>query len=386
MDTNKTEESAVETIVRNRSVKDVLMTADSMHRFRQGYGLFSAQDNRFLDPHQLEMVLNVPCEMNQNHPLEPSELTLLILINDLIYTDVKTIRAFLPHIRKNYEISMPSDPDRIDHLVTRFARTHLVCKREQRAGKTEYSRPFGGSPRIMCFCLTGDGARYIYSAHGHRAADVRDVSLPMLMETEAYGIVAANFLEVMFARTYIPTKSLDPYWNSVEIKFAKFKYIREFANDYGNTTISPGRIILPARKFSNGTSVHKRACIFSSQLLGYNSAIIKHADFTAKRKARLALAQWSCSREKGIANDAGEYCETAIFFAVEDFDSLKKLKDELVEVLESGYVDHIYLTSEGAVDEICVHGRSVLQSALIELRKNADGAYVYGTALPDFFK
>ena len=385
MDTTTTKDNAEE-MLRSRSVKDVLMTADSLHRFRQGYGLFSAQDNRYFDTSQLEMVLSVPCELNQNRPLEQSELTLLIFISDLIYTDVKTIRAFLKHIRKNYSISMPSDPDMIDHLVSRFARTHLVCKREQRAGKTDYSRPFSGKPRVGCFCLTSDGARLIHSQFNHRASDVRDLSLPMLSETQAFGIVAANFLEVMFVRTYIPTSSMDPYWNDVQIEFPKFKYIREFAGDNGNTTISPGRVILPARKFSDGTLTHKKACIFSSQLLGYNTAIIENADFQAKRKTRLALAQWSCAREKGIANDAGEYVETAIFLAIEDFDSLKRLKEELIDVLQSGYVDHIYLTSEGAVDEICVKGRSVLQSALIELRKNAEGVYVFGTALPDFFK
>ena len=384
MDTNMTNEST--NVPRKKTLRDVLMTADSMHRFRQGYGLYAARENRYLESAQVEMVLSVPCDLNQYKPLEPSELTLLTLINDLIYADTKTIRAFVRHVRKNYEISMPSDSDKVDSLISRFARAHLVCKRDQRAGKTEYSRPFGSDFLVSCFCLTGDGARFINSQYDHRANDVKDVSLPLMSETAAFGIVAANFIEVMFARTYIPTNSLDPYWNSVEIKFPKFKYIREFAAEVGNTAISPGRIILPSRTFSDGSSMHKRVCIFSSQLLGYNTAVIKRDDFTARRKTRLALAKWSCQREKAIANDAGEYVETAVILAIENFDSLKVLKDELIELLESGYVDHVYLTSEGAVDEICVKGRSVLQSALVELRKNNDGQYVYGTAMQEFFR
>lgn len=364
------------------SLAEILRNVESLHRYRQGFGLYSHQENRFLTGAQIEAYMNVPLPENNYKPMEPSAETLLMLINDLVFSDVKTIRFFLPLVRRKYRTSMPSDPDMIDTLITKFQHLHLVCKREQRAGKTEYQRPFAGL-RVACVCITPDGARFVASKYLHPSTDVKGLSLSQLDETAAYSIVVSNFLLVAFARTYIPD-SMDPYYQTIEIHFPKYKYIRDYADDFGNTSLSPGRVIFPSREI-DGVRTRRKACIFTSQLLGYNSALVPSEDFNRHRKHMLEMARWSAAREKSRSED-GEIVETAVFIAVENMESAVRIKDELIALLRGGEIDHIYLTSEAAIDEICVRRRCVLLAALIELREDENGEYKYRTPDATFFR
>ncbi len=368
------------------TLADVLRNVDSLHHYRQGYGLYSHKENRFLSATQIEALLSIPLPENNYKPLPDSALTLLILINDLIYSDVKTIRFFLPLARFVYSTSMPSDPAMIDTLMQQFQHLHLVCKREQRAGKTDYERPLDNI-RVACSCITADGSRLVASQFMHPATDVRGLSLPMLDETSAYGLTVANFLMVAFARTYIPVENLDPYYKTIEIHFPKFKYIREYADDFGNTSVSPGRIIFPSRVMeSTGLKTRRKACIFTSQLLGYNTALISADKFEKTRKHILEMARWSANREKGKAEEY-EVVETAVFVAVENMAGAIKIRDDLVALLESGDVEHVYVTTEAAVDEFCIKRRCVLQAALIELRRDpVTGEYKYKSPDATFFR
>lgn len=289
---------------------------------------------------------------------------------------------------KGYEVeeSMPSDPAMIDTLMQQFQHLHLVCKREQRAGKTDYERPLDNI-RVACSCITADGSRLVASQFMHPATDVRGLSLPMLDETSAYGLTVANFLMVAFARTNIPVENLDPYYKTIEIHFPKFKYIREYADDFGNTSVSPGRIIFPSRVMeSTGLKTRRKACIFTSQLLGYNTALISADKFEKTRKHILEMARWSANREKGKAEEY-EVVETAVFVAVENMAGAIKIRDDLVALLESGDVEHVYVTTEAAVDEFCIKRRCVLQAALIELRRDpVTGEYKYKSPDATFFR
>ena len=204
------------------SLADILRLGDCLHVFRQGYGLYSHDKNRFHSAQQVDALLNTPLPDNNYSPTDPSAETLLILINDFIYSDVKTIRFFLPLVRRVYQISMPSDPNTIDSLIQKYQILSLVCKREQRAGKTDYVRPFQ-SVRVAAVCLTANGARYVTSAFRHQGVDLRSISLPQLDEASVYGLVAANFVQVAFARTYIPENNLDPYFATIEYHFPKYK-------------------------------------------------------------------------------------------------------------------------------------------------------------------
>lgn len=366
------------------SLADILRAGDSLHVFRQGYGLYSHDKNRFHSSQQVDALLNNPVADNNYSPTDPSAETLLILINDFIYSDVKTIRFFLPLVRRVYQISMPSDPSMIDALIQKFQILSLVCKREQRAGKTDYVRPFD-SVRVAAVCVTANGARYVTSAFRHQGVDLRTISLPQLDEASVYGLVAANFVQVAFARTYIPEGNLDPYFATIEFHFPKYKYVRDFADELGGMSLTPGRIIFPSRQIGENGRTHKKVCIFTSQLTSYNVALIKADDFARVRKNQLALAKWSAGKSKESADDY-EVVETALFIAIEDMNAAVRLKDEMIELLESSEVDHIYLTSEAAVEEFCIKRRCVLGTALMELRQESNGEYKYKSPDPNFFR
>ena len=365
------------------SLADILRLGDCLHVFRQGYGLYSHDKNRFHSAQQVDALLNTPLPDNNYSPTDPSAETLLILINDFIYSDVKTIRFFLPLVRRVYQISMPSDPNTIDSLIQKYQILSLVCKREQRAGKTDYVRPFQ-SVRVAAVCLTANGARYVTSAFRHQGVDLRSISLPQLDEASVYGLVAANFVQVAFARTYIPENNLDPYYATIEYHFPKYKYIREFADELGGMSLTPGRIVFPSRQVGENGRTRKKVCIFTSQLTSYNIALIKADDFARVRKNQLALAKWSAGKAKETADDY-EVVETAVFIAIEDMSAAARLKEEMIELLESSEVDHVYLTSEAAVEEFCIKRRCVLGTALMELRQESSGEYKYKTPDPSFF-
>lgn len=366
------------------SLADILRLGDCLHVFRQGYGLYSHDKNRFHSAQQVDALLNTPLPDNNYSPTDPSAETLLILINDFIYSDVKTIRFFLPLVRRVYQISMPSDPNTIDSLIQKYQILSLVCKREQRAGKTDYVRPFQ-SVRVAAVCLTANGARYVTSAFRHQGVDLRSISLPQLDEASVYGLVAANFVQVAFARTYIPENNLDPYYATIEYHFPKYKYLREFADELGGMSLTPGRIVFPSRQVGENGRTRKKVCIFTSQLTSYNIALIKADDFARVRKNQLALAKWSAGKAKETADDY-EVVETAVFIAIEDMSAAARLKEEMIELLESSEVDHVYLTSEAAVEEFCIKRRCVLGTALMELRQESSGEYKYKTPDPSFFR
>ena len=366
------------------SLADILRLGDCLHVFRQGYGLYSHDKNRFHSAQQVDALLNTPLPDNNYSPTDPSAETLLILINDFIYSDVKTIRFFLPLVRRVYQISMPSDPNTIDSLIQKYQILSLVCKREQRAGKADYVRPFQ-SVRVAAVCLTANGARYVTSAFRHQGVDLRSISLPQLDEASVYGLVAANFVQVAFARTYIPENNLDPYFATIEYHFPKYKYIREFADELGGMSLTPGRIVFPSRQVGENGRTRKKVCIFTSQLTSYNIALIKADDFARVRKNQLALAKWSAGKAKETADDY-EVVETAVFIAIEDMSAAARLKEEMIELLESSEVDHVYLTSEAAVEEFCIKRRCVLGTALMELRQESSGEFKYKTPDPSFFR
>ena len=367
------------------SLADILRAGDSLHVFRQGYGLFSHDKNRFHSSQQVDALLNNPLPDNNYAPTDPAAETLLLLINDFIYADVKTIRFFLPLVRRVYQISMPSDPNMIDTLIQKFQILSLVCKREQRAGKTDYVRPFQ-SVRVAAVCITANGARYVTSAFRHQGVDLRSLSLPQLDEASVYGLVASNFVQVAFARTYIPEGSLDPYFATIEFHFPKYKYVREFADELSGMTLTPGRIIFPSREIGeNGQRTKKKVCIFTSQLTSYNIALIKADDFRRVRRNQIAVAKWSAGKSKESADDY-EIVETAVFIAIEDMNAAVQLKEEMIELLESSEIDHVYLTSEAAVEEFCIKRRCVLGAALMELRQEPGGEYKYKSPDPEFFR
>jgi len=366
------------------SLADILRLGDCLHVFRQGYGLYSHDKNRFHSAQQVDALLSTPVPDNNYSPTDPSAETLLILINDFIYSDIKTIRFFLPLVRRVYQISMPSDPNMIDSLIQKYQILSLVCKREQRAGKTEYVRPFQ-SVRVAAVCITSNGARFVTSTFRHQGVDLRSISLPQLDEASVYGLVASNFIQVAFARTYIPENNLDPYFATIEYHFPKYKYIREFADELGGMSLTPGRIVFPSRQIGENGRTRKKVCIFTSQLTSYNIALIKADDFTRVRKNQLALAKWSAGKSKETSDDY-EVVETAVFIAIEDMSAASRLKDEMIELLESSEVDHVYLTSEAAVEEFCIKRRCVLGTALMELRQEPSGEYKYKTPDPGFFR
>lgn len=113
--------------------------------------------------------------------------------------------------------------------------------------------------------------------------------------------------------------------------------------------------------------------------------MIKADDFTRVRKNQLALAKWSAGKSKETADDY-EVVETAVFIAIEDMSAAARLKEEMIELLESSEVDHVYLTSEAAVEEFCIKRRCVLGTALMELRQESSGEYKYKTPDPSFFR
>lgn len=368
------------------SLAEILKSVESLHRYRQGYGLYSHKENRFLSEQQIDSVMNVPMAENNYAPIEPAAETLMLLLNDLIYFDNKTIHFFVPLLKRIYGTSMSSNTDTIDKLILRFQHFGFVYKREQRAGKTMYERPIA-SVRISCGCVTSTGAKFVFSRFLHRSTDPKGLSLPQLEETAAYGIVAANFLMVAFARKSIPLDSLDPYYQGVEIHFPKFKYIRDFADEYGNASLSPGRIVFPGRENpETGLKSRKKVCIFTSQFIYYNSAVLPAEDFERYRKHTLELARWSAAREKERASAADESVETAVFVAIEDMNTAKQIKEELITLLEDMAVDRIFLTSEAAVEEICLQRRQEIPAALMELRADASGEYRYRSPESAFFR